>query len=110
MRSSGCLVRRAGSPSLHSVITLANRSYGRWVAVAVALLCLGATGAWAQTTCTVSVLTETNPGGGGSGSGLIGDLRYAITQANTAGERYRIFGVDLTQHPEHHFHDGADYP
>src|SRR5262245_37020811 len=34
---------------------------------------------------TVNALTDTNPTGGGAGSGNAGDLRYVLTQSNTAG-------------------------
>jgi len=100
MCSSGCLVRRAVSPSLHTLITPDARSGRRWrlrLAAAAALLFLAAAGAKAQNTYTVNVLTDTNPGGGGSGSGTTGDLRYAITQADTAGGANTInFSTSLT--------------
>ena len=88
MRTSGCLVRRPVSPSLHFLIPSSARRQGRWLcsfAAVAGLLYLSAVGALAQTTYTVNVLTDTNPGGGGSGSGTTGDLRYAITQADTTG-------------------------
>jgi hypothetical protein len=45
----------------------------------------------------VDRLTDANPGGGGQGSGLAGDLRYAITQANTApGDDTIAFSVTGT--------------
>lgn len=60
------------------------------------LLCLGAA-ACAQTTYTVNVLTDSSPTTGGSGSGTTGDLRYAITQADTAGGANIIdFSADLS--------------
>ena len=45
----------------------------------------------------VDRLTDANSGGGGQGSGLAGDLRYAITQANTApGDDTITFSVTGT--------------
>lgn len=36
-------------------------------------------------TCTVDRLTDNNPAGGGEGAGAVGDLRYCMAQANSAG-------------------------
>ena len=82
VRSLVSLVRRT---TLFSQVSTGNPRSRRRLpvfAAVAALVCLCAAQARAAT-YTVNVLTDSNPGGGGSGSGTAGDLRYAITEANS---------------------------